>query len=275
VQRPARVCEPPGHGGPEPAQVTRSPRHSGRRLGGPLDSWKTYLDRYRHGECRDRIFHDLVLEDARRLGKGLTFLDIGCGRGFDGDVPLQQAVARAAGRYIGIEPDVTVAPGAYFTEVHRCLFEDAPLPPNSADVAFAIMVLEHLERPERFWDRLWAVLREGGVFWALTVDARHWFCQASRWADRLRIKDYYLNALFGTRGVERYENYPVHYRTNTPRQIRRYAARFQACQFLNFSRVGQCSYYLPRSLQPLMDALERRAIRRGKPGTLLAVRAVK
>jgi SAM-dependent methyltransferase len=240
-----------------------------------MDRWTPYIERYRRGECRDRIFHDLILEDARRLGTGLTFLDIGCGRGFDGDIPLQQSIARTAARYIGIEPDAAVAPGAYFTETHQCFFEDAALAPNSVDVAFAIMVLEHLPRPERFWDRLWTVLREGGVFWALTVDARHWFCQASRWADRLRIKDYYLDALFGTRGVDRYENYPVYYQTNTPGQVRRHARQFRSCSFINFSRVGQCSYYLPRRLHPLMDSLERRAIRKGRPGTLLAIRAVK
>jgi SAM-dependent methyltransferase len=240
-----------------------------------MNSWTPYIERYRRGECRDRIFHDLILADARRLGAGLTFLEIGCGRGFDGDIPLQRSIARTAGRYLGVEPDRAVTPGDYFTEIHRCFFEDADLPPASVDVAFAIMVLEHLARPERFWDRLWTVLKPGGVFWGLTVDARHWFCRASAWAERLKIKDTYLNALFGTRGVDRYENYPVYYRTNTPSQIRRYAGRFHACSFINFSRVGQCSYYLPRPLQPLTDSLERHAIRKGRPGTLLALRVVK
>jgi SAM-dependent methyltransferase len=240
-----------------------------------VDRWTSYVERYRGGECRDQIFLDLILEDARRLGSGLTILDIGCGRGFDGDIPLQQVIAQAAGRYVGIEPDRAVTPGPYFAETHRCLFEDASLPPESVDVAFAIMVLEHLHRPARFWNKLWTILKGGGVFWALTVDARHWFCQASRWAERLRIKDQYLSALFGTRGVDRYENYPVYYRTNTPRQIRRHARRFRSCSFINFARVGQCGYYLPPRLQPFMNALERRALRQGRPGTLLAVRVVK
>ncbi len=69
--------------------------------------WAPYVERYRRGEWRDRILHDLILEDARQRGDGLTFLDIGCGHGFDGDVPLQRSLARAAGRYVGIEPDGT------------------------------------------------------------------------------------------------------------------------------------------------------------------------
>jgi SAM-dependent methyltransferase len=240
-----------------------------------LSRWAPYVERYRQGEWRDRIFRDMVLEDARRRGQGLTFLDIGCGRGFDNDVDLQRALAWAAGRYVGVEPDPHVVPEGSFTEFHRCLFEDAPLPPGSVDVAFAIMVLEHLATPQPFWDKLWAVLRDGGVFWALTVDARHWFARASLWAERLRLKDLYLGALFGRRGVDRYENYPVYYRSNTPRQVARYARRFGTLDFINFAKVGQCNYYYPRCLHRLADVLDRRAIRRGKPGTLLAVRAVK
>jgi len=141
----------------------------------PLTHWTPFIERYRRGECRDRIFHDMILEDARARPRPLALLDVGCGKGFDTDVPLQEAMAREADRYVGIEPDRAVEPGGYFAEVHRCLFEDAPLPAGSIDVAFAIMVLEHLPRPEAFWDKLWHVLKDGGVFWGLTVDGRHWF----------------------------------------------------------------------------------------------------
>jgi hypothetical protein len=44
---------------------------------------------------------------------------------------------------------------------------------------------------------------------------------------------------------------------------------------LNFARVGQCNYYVPRLLRPLTDWLDRRALRRGRPGTVLAVRVEK
>src|SRR5262245_2500014 len=141
--------------------------------------------RYREGTWRDRILHDFILADAAGLGEQLVFLDIGCGKGFDTDVPLQRSLARAAGRYIGIEPDPTVTPGDHIQDVRRCLFEQADIPPRSVHVAYAIMVLEHLAEPQPFWDKLHEVLAPGGVFWALTVDARHWFCTASAWAQRL------------------------------------------------------------------------------------------
>src|SRR5262245_33266517 len=100
----ATVCRrgSPGH----PSNV----RYSG------MTRWTPYLERYRKGEWRDRILHDLILEDAKRRGPGLTFLDIGCGRGFGGDLRLQQSLARAAGCYIGIEPDPEMDPGPHVTE---------------------------------------------------------------------------------------------------------------------------------------------------------------
>jgi SAM-dependent methyltransferase len=234
-----------------------------------------YLERYRAGEWRDRIFRDMILDDVRKAGEGLTFLDIGCGRGFDGDVPLQESIARVAGRFIGIEPDRDVHPGGYFTEVHSCLFEEAPVAAASVDVAYAIMVLEHLAEPQRFYDKLWDVLAPGGVFWGLTVDARHWFCRWSRGFDRLHIKDVYLRFLLGRRGEERYENYPVFYRSNSPEQIEPLARRFSSCDFFNFARVGQCSSYFPRPLRPFVNAWDRRSFRRNRPGVLLAVRVQK
>jgi SAM-dependent methyltransferase len=234
-----------------------------------------YLERYRAGEWRDRIFRDMILDDVRPAAKRLTFLDIGCGHGFDGDVPLQESIARVAGTFIGIEPDSSIRPGSYFTAVHTCLFEDAPLPAGSVDVAYAIMVLEHLAEPQRFFDKLWEVLAAGGVFWGLTVDHRHWFCRYSRWFDRLRVKDMYLRFLLGRRGEERYENYPVFYRSNSPAQIRLLARRFRSCEFYNFARVGQCNSYFPPPLRPFVNAWDRRALRRNRPGVLLAVRVQK
>jgi SAM-dependent methyltransferase len=231
--------------------------------------------RYQEGVCRDRIIHDLILADAARFAKPLTMVDIGCGKGFDTDIPLQQSLVGAATHYIGIEPDHLVVPGPYLNDVRRCLFEQADLPPTSVHVAFAIMVLEHVADPQPFWDKLYEVLVPGGVFWALTVDARHWFCRASLWSQRLRLKEWYLAWLLGTRGKDRYENYPVFYRCNAPAAVETYARSFSSVCCFNLARVGQCDEIFPKFLRPLSRRREARAIQRGKPGTLLVVRARK
>jgi len=237
--------------------------------------FKGSLESYRAGVCRDRIMHDLILADAARLGEHLIFLDIGCGKGFDTDIPLQQSLVNAAGTYIGIEPDSSVSPIDEIADCRRCLFEEADLPSNSIHVAFAIMVLEHLGKPQLFWDRLLDVLVPGGVFWAMTVDARHWFSFASLWSERLRLKELYLSWLLGKRGFTRYENYPVYYRCNTPQQIERYAKHFSSVTCFNLSRIGQSDGLLPGFLRPVSRAMESLFIQRGWSGSLLFVRAVK
>jgi len=210
-----------------------------------MDDWTPYVERYRAGEWRDSIFRDMVLADVARAGERPTVLDIGCGKGLDGNVPLQRSVAEASGRFVGVEPDPEIPLGDHFTETHRSLFEDAPVAPGSVQVAYSVMVLEHIPAPEAFWAKLYDVLAAGGVFWGLTVDARHPFCRASLLAERLRVKDLYLRLLSGRRGVDRYENYETFYRSNTPDDVSRLARRFAPASFINFSRVGQWSPYFP------------------------------
>jgi SAM-dependent methyltransferase len=239
-------------------------------------TWAPYIARHCSGEWRDRIFRDMVFTDVRRLGPRPTILDIGCGEGLDGDVPLQRSVADLAGRFIGIEPDPAVTLGDYFVESHRCSFEVAPLVPGSIDIAYAVMVLEHLPRPQVFWDKLFEVLADGGVFWGLTVDARHLFSFLSLWADRLKVKKLYLDlVLRQSSGLERYKNYQTYYRSNTPAQIRRFTKPFRSSEFINFSGAGQWGVYLPKSMQWIAEGIDARSVRKGRPGTLLAVRVVK
>jgi SAM-dependent methyltransferase len=240
-----------------------------------MSDWSEYQDRYLRGEWRDRLFHEMILKDADERGTGLTFLDIGCGRGFDTDVPLQESLIRHAGRYIGIEPDKAIEPNASMTEYHQCFLEDAPIPPGSVDMAFAVMVLEHVPEPKPFWDKLHEVLREGGVFWGFTVDARHPIALATRLMGRLKLKEAYLDRLHGKRGVERYEDYPVHYRTNTPEAVRGFGSSFRKVDLVPFARPGVWGGLLPRPLRPLAERYDRWAMAHDKATTLLAIRAEK
>jgi SAM-dependent methyltransferase len=236
-----------------------------------------YTERYRNGEWRAPIFRDMILADMEILGprQSLTLLDIGCGRGFDDDPGLQSSLAREAGWYVGVEPDPSMPLAGVINQAYRCPFEDAPISPSSVDLAFAVMVLEHLQSPGLFWNKLAMVLRPGGIFWGFTMDRRHWFVKASLLAKRLGIKDLYLTCLHGRRREERYENYPVAYGSNSPRQIEGLARDFRSVTFVNFNQVGQLDYYYPRGLKWLGRTLDRWSFRRGLPGSILAVRAVK
>lgn len=135
--------------------------------------WSRYFQRYRTGESRSSVFCDMILDEIRsmdRLGIA-TVLDIGCGIDFDSTPGLREKIAVAAGRYIGVEPDPAVEPSSLFSDFHRTVLEDAQIDPGSIDVAFSVMVLEHVESPEIFWKKLHEVLKPGGVFWGFTVNS--------------------------------------------------------------------------------------------------------
>lgn len=239
--------------------------------------WQVYAEQYRTYTSRASIFQQMILQDcqARGLNGQAVMLDIGCGRGIENDLAVQAQLAQNAGDYIGVEPDTSIEVGKFFRVVHRCSFEVAPLAEQSVDVAFAFMVLEHIDQPQQFWQKLYQVLKPGGVFWGYTIDARHWFAWISAIAERTQLKNWYLSSLHGERGAERYENYPAYYRINTPGQVLRQTRQFRSAQFLNLQKVGQVDYYVPLRLREFCRKLDALAMRLGQPGNNLIVRVEK
>ena len=204
-----------------------------------------------------------------------TVLDIGCGKGFDGDRKLAATLASSSNRYLGIEPDESVVVQPIFSRVYHAMFEQAAIEAESVDVAFCVMVLEHIKEPKPFIEQLHRILRPGGVFWGFTVDTRHWFPLVSTVADRLRVKELYLSWTRGERGADRYENYPVYYRMNNPGDVLPLTEMFSSHTFINFYRPGQLDFYYGSALRPVGRALERISHCCGVPGALLAIRLQK
>ncbi|MGL4513322.1 MAG: class I SAM-dependent methyltransferase [Lacipirellulaceae bacterium] len=239
--------------------------------------WSPFVERYRAGEWRAPVFRDMVLADVLRLRdrSPVRMLDIGCGRGFDDSPELQRELASHCAAYDGVEPDAQMPLSEVFRNAHRTLFEQARIDPDSYDVACSVMVLEHLETPQAFWDKLHAVLAPGGVFWGFTIDARHQFARVSALMKRTGIKEWYLNRVVGGTDEGRYENYPVHYRSNRPLELKTLARRFSSVECVNFHRVGQLDYYLPRPLRWAGRLADRGIAAGGLPGCIMAVRVVK
>ncbi len=202
-------------------------------------------------------------------------MDIGCGNGIEGSTELSRSLADHCRTCIGIEPDTEVAPPPIYSAVHRCVLEEAPLRSESVDVAFSYMVLEHLQDPRVFFDRIFSILRPGGVFWTVTVDSRHWFASVSRLTERLRIKPAYLKLVLGERGQDRYLNYPVHYRVNRPSDFDSVAAEFASRSYINLYRPNEVDYYFPSGLKRASSALNAAMHALGMPGSLLMVRLEK
>jgi len=203
-------------------------------------------------------------------------LDIGCGLGFDNEVRYQQSLSMQAGRFIGIEPDGGIDAPKFFTEVYPTTLEEAPIAPGSVDVAYAVMVLEHVADPAAFWSRLHEILAPGGVFVAFSVNGAHWFAPIARFMTVMKLKTKYLDLLRGKRGsTERYEDYPVYYRTNTVRQIRRHARQFRSIRTDLFGATGNVASYAPGPLQPMVRAVDGLAYRLFGQSINIAIRAVR
>ena len=236
-------------------------------------SWQDSVNqRYQAGEWRSPIFKDLVIDS---LGADSTVLDIGCGHGFDHNSELQSEISGHCSRFIGIEPDNEIEIPGYFHECHLSTLENAPLEPDSIDVAYSAFVLEHVADPIEFWGAVHRSLKPGGVFWGFTVDGRHPFRMASDLLETFRLKDAYLRCVQGVRGDDRYENYPTFYRCNSPGQIQKKAAIFSSLDFLTLHRPGQLDFYFPRFVRPITRAAEAVWSSTGMPGSVLLVKATK
>jgi SAM-dependent methyltransferase len=246
--------------------ATMAQTHAGATVTAPApdgETWRLWLSRLNGTEWRTPVFFEIVSSEiAARSGAARpTVLDIGCGLGFDGEVRFQRALATQAGRFIGIEPDLSVEPPRVFSEVFRTALEDAPIERGSVDVAYAIMVMEHVAQPAAFWARLHEILAPGGVFLAFSVNGGHWFAPVTRLLSATKLKTRYLDLVQGKRGTERYADYPVYYRTNTPEQVRRMARDFRAVNTLPFGATGIVAAYAPPRLRPLVRTLDGVAYR--------------
>ena len=221
----------------------------------------------------------LILDDLAFLGTSAkpTVLDIGCGGGLLGAQVWQTRIAARSGSYVGVEPDEAAEPAPVFAHVLRQPFETAPLDPASVDLAYAAMVLEHVRRPEEFFAKLAEVMRPGGVFWAFTVDRRHYFSWFSQALGALRLKDRYLDRVRGRKGTSaaRYDNFPTYYRCNSPAALRRVAGSAFTLQTWSLHRVGQLDRYVPYRLRRLSRMADRAVIRARLPGSMLVARMVR
>ena len=237
--------------------------------------WAGYLEQARQGKDRSPSLHDMVSAELARCGPGATLLDIGCGRGIEGGRVLQESLAAAAGRFIGIEPDRDVAVSDCFCQVHRCTLEEAPLPAGSIDVAMAVFVLEHLAEPKSFFRKLHELLSQRGVFWAMTIDKRHPFALLSSLAQRMRLKRPLLAWVRRGGPAEDLETYPTFYRSNTPRALARHAAAFRELRWMSLNYVGQHDAYLPPVLHRFARLADRMARNLRLPGPTAIVRLQK
>jgi len=175
-------------------------------------------------------------------------LDIGCG----GNLPAALAgLALRLGTLDGVDPDPAVQAHPLLQQRWHARFEAAGIADDTYDLAYAYNVLEHLADPHPFFQQVHRVLKPGGVFWALTPNARHPFAFLSRAIEVIGWKGVARRKMgCAGSGVMRVNDYPAYYRCNSPR------AALRALRGLGFSRATfyfhpclQWETYFPRCLR--------------------------
>ena len=146
-------------------------------------------------------------------------LDIGCGP----KVPLAlRPVTSVFGSLDGVDADPAIVKHPLLAHRWQSEFETAPLPEHAYDLAYAYNVLEHVVDPVPFFAKVSAVLKPGGVFWALAPNARHPFAMLSRVVDVGGLRPFAQRQLLKRPTQAMFlGDSRAYYRCNSPAAIRR------------------------------------------------------
>ncbi len=222
--------------------------------------------RYNHRLTTDRRMNlvRLIMKELAGRPRPTRVLDIGAGAGIGKGVDFQRALGAHCDELWGIEPDHSVQPvPGLFTRFEHALMETAALPADHFDVAYAFMVMEHVESPGAFLAALRRTLKPGGVFLFMTPNLRHYFTFTAGALHKLRIEELALRLLRRKSKIEQY-HYPVRYRFNSPHQIDRRAreAGFDRPAYAYLESEGPRPY-MRGPLRPIYHLLDwkRRVIR--------------
>lgn len=200
-------------------------------------------------------FARLVCAELEKV-QSPTVLDIGCGRGIGRDPAPLREIRQRCGSLWGVEPDESIeADPSLFDHMRTGLMEDADLPKQHFDLAFACFVVEHVQRPAAFLRAVSAILKPGATFIAITPNAKALFGRTSAIMHRLKLDEPLLRAVKGKRASESY-HYPLAMKMNHPMTLHRLAAEtgFEPPTFAFFQFDGTQRYF-PRPLRPLYHLL--------------------
>lgn len=208
---------------------------------------------YSYGKTSDRrvLFTKLVCDELKKR-KNPVALDIGCGSGM-GVGPTKQKyvelIKSNSTALLGIEPDESVQPNTdIYNEIYFTRFESAPLAESSVDVAFSHFVMEHVDAPNAFLEKLTKILKPGGVYIFITPNGKSYFVRIARLFKKLRLDEFVLSKIKTANDIDSY-HYPVVYRFNTERAIRSISEKHGlSVEFAYYERHGARSYF-PKSFQ--------------------------
>jgi len=177
-----------------------------------------------------RIFEEQV---ESLLTPRATLLDVGCGR----TAPVLRKFAGRAGRLVGIDViEFENTPGDL--ELHRGDAANINLPSGSVDVIMARSVMEHLTDPVGAFREMHRVLAPGGSLVFLTANLWDYASIIAR----IVPNSWHPKIVQHVEGRAPEDVFPIAYRCNTRRAIRRLAAT-TGFEISRFDYLGQYPGY--------------------------------
>jgi ubiquinone/menaquinone biosynthesis C-methylase UbiE len=177
-----------------------------------------------------RVFEQEV---HSRLVPGGTLVDVGCGR----TAPVLQTFRGHAARLIGIDL-VEFEAGQDSLELYHADLGHLPLPDQSVDVVMARSVMEHIQDPRSAYAEVCRVLKPGGAFVFLTANLWDYGALIAL-AVPNRFHPWIVSK---TEGRAEEDVFPVVYRTNTHRAVKKWASG-AAFDIARFDYLGQYPSY--------------------------------
>jgi SAM-dependent methyltransferase len=201
--------------------------------------------RGRRQRCRDllhRYYGDVPSREelfertlAGLLDPTQRLLDAGCGA----DFPFVKHYGPRVGFALGVDrcpPKVVVEKPAHVLVAD---LEQLPLDGDRFDLVISRSVVEHLEHPQPVFRELARVLRPGGKLVFTTPNKFYYSCLIALITPE-SLKARYFRTVFG---ADAYDYFPVRYRANTRRALRRMAAA-AGLRVLRLEGVRHYPYYL-------------------------------
>jgi SAM-dependent methyltransferase len=172
-------------------------------------------------------------EVERYLSPEYTLLDAGCGR----SAPVLQKYRHKAKRLIGVDM-VEFGAAIDGVELLNGDIGDVSLPEGSIDLVMSRSVMEHVENPVAVYSEISRVLKPGGHFVFLT--ANFWdYASLIAWLVPNRFHPWIVTRVEGRKEED---VFPIRYRTNTFRAIRKYAHQ-TGFEIASFQYLGQYPCY--------------------------------
>lgn len=203
------------------------------------------------------VFISILHDTLKIYDKQITALDIGCGEGIFLKPDYQRQLKPYLSQFMGVEPDPSVQPeDGIFDCVHHCLMEDATIAPSSVDLAYAALVVEHVQDPVAFLESIHRALKPGGVFLFCTPNLKSYFGRMCWITKSLGIDEWLLRIIRKSEVVEEY-HYPIAYKLNDAKRIQEACDRVGLIPTIVYTEhQDSCRMYFPKPFRPIYHFLK-------------------